>query len=351
MRAAPATTTCRVALYDDPVFREHDAGDGHPERAARLDAVRDGIRAAGLEQRLELAEPKMVAPSEVLRVHSEGHLDAVASTKGRTHRFDPDTQAGPRSFAAALLAAGAVVDAVERVLQGDLDRAFCAVRPPGHHAERDRAMGFCLFNNVAIAAARALERGLERVMIIDYDVHHGNGTQHIFEEESRVLYLSSHAAPFYPGTGSVAEVGRGEGRGFTVNLPMPQGCDDATYSRIYREVVEPIGREFAPELVLVSMGFDAHAADPLAGMRLTSRGFAELTDVCLEIARGSASGRAVFALEGGYDLEGIATSSAAVVRLLLGDPHDPVETGEDSLAAELIPAYQSHLGEFWQSLA
>jgi len=345
-----ALATPRVALYDDPLFREHDAGDGHPERAARLDAVRDGIRAAGLEPRLELAEPKIVAPSAVLRVHSEAHLDAVASTKGRTHRFDSDTRASPRSFAAALLAAGAVVDATERVLDGGLDRAFCAVRPPGHHAERDRAMGFCLFNNVAIAAAEALERGLERVMIIDYDVHHGNGTQHIFEEEPRVLYLSSHASPFYPGTGSVGEVGRGAGRGFTVNLPMPQGCGDATYSRVYREVVEPIGREFAPELVLVSMGFDPHVADPLAGMHLTTRGFAEVTDVCLAIAQGSASGRAVFALEGGYDLESIATSSAAVVGSLLGESHDPVEAGDDPLAAELIPAYKSHLGAFWQSL-
>ncbi len=315
-----------------------------------MDAVRRGIRAAGLEPRLELAEPRMVAPSEILRVHSEGHLDAVARTKGHTHRFDPDTRASPRSFAAALLAAGGVVDAVERVLDGDIDRAFCAVRPPGHHAERERVMGFCLFNNVAIAAGQALERGLERVMIIDYDVHHGNGTQHIFEEEPRVLYLSSHAAPFYPGTGSLAEVGRGQGRGFTVNLPMPQGCGDETYSRVYRDVVEPIGREFDPELVLVSVGFDAHVADPLAGMGLTARGFAEITDVCLEIAGGSASGRAVFALEGGYDLEGIATSSAAVVRLLLGDDHVPLDGAEDPAAAELIPAYKAHLAGFWTSL-
>src|SRR6185503_10689201 len=241
-----------VGLYDDPVFREHDAGAGHPERPARLDALRDGIRRAGHEARLHLLAPRRATREELLLVHAPGHVDEVAGTAGRTVRFDPDTQAGPRSHEAALFAAGAGVDAVDRVLAGELDRALCLVRPPGHHAEADRAMGFCLFNTVAVAAAHALARGISKVAIIDFDVHHGNGTQAIFYDDPRVLYVSSHLFPFYPGTGALGEIGAGPGRGFTVNLPMPPGMGDAEYARAYRDVVLPITRAFAPELVLVS---------------------------------------------------------------------------------------------------
>ncbi len=185
----------RVGLYDDPRFREHDAGPGHPERPERLDAVRRG--AAAFEARVEMLRPRAATAEELGRVHSEEHIGRIASTEGRLVRLDPDTQAGPRSYPAALLAAGAVVDAVDRVIEGRLDRAFCAVRPPGHHATTERAMGFCLFNNVAVGAAHALARGLRRVAIVDWDVHHGNGTQEIFRSEPRVLYLSSHAFPAY----------------------------------------------------------------------------------------------------------------------------------------------------------
>src|SRR5438477_8479193 len=239
---APEAGASRVLLYDDPIFREHDAGRGHPERPERVDAVRRGLRESGLEPRLRLMTPRDATRDELRRVHTEAHVDRVAATAGRTVRFDPDTQAGPRSHAAASKAAGAVVDAVERVLAGDAERAFCAVRPPGHHAEADRAMGFCLFNNVAVGAAHALARGVERVMVVDWDVHHGNGTQHVFYDDPRLLYLSSHEFPFYPGTGALDEVGEGRGRGFTVNLPMPAGLGDTEYARVYREYVEPVGR-------------------------------------------------------------------------------------------------------------
>jgi acetoin utilization deacetylase AcuC-like enzyme len=280
-------------------------------------------------------------------VHTEAHLARVAATAGRTVRFDPDTQAGPRTYAAALKAAGAVVDAVERLLGGEADRALCAVRPPGHHAEADRAMGFCYFNNVAVGAAHALARGLERVMVVDWDVHHGNGTQHMFYDEPRVLYLSSHEFPFYPGTGALDEVGEGRGRGFTVNLPMPAGMGDAEYARVYRQVVEPVGRAFDPQLLLVSAGFDPHAADPLAGMRVTERGFAELADVCLGIAAG---GRAVFVLEGGYDLEAIARSSAAVAGLLAGGTHERLAWPESGPIDRLVEAYREELAPYWPVL-
>ena len=341
----------RVLLYDDPIFREHDAGRGHPERPERLEAVRRGLRDAGLEGRLRSASPRDATPEELLRVHTEAHVARVAATAGRTVRFDADTQAGPRSYAAALKAAGATVEAVDRVLAGEADRAFCAVRPPGHHAEADRAMGFCLFNNVAVAARAAqVELGAERVGILDWDVHHGNGTQAMFYEEPRVLYLSSHEFPFYPGTGALDEVGDGRGEGFTVNLPMPAGLGDPEYARVYREIVEPIGHAFDPQLLLVSVGFDPYVNDPLAGMRVTERGFAEMAAVCLSIAAGAAASRAVFVLEGGYDLDGIARSAAAVVALLAGAAHAPLPWPPSGPMDRLLEAYRQVLGPFWPAL-
>jgi acetoin utilization deacetylase AcuC-like enzyme len=281
------------------------------------------------------------------RVHTAAHVEAVAATKGRTVRFDADTQAGPRSYAAALLAAGAACDAVDRILDGALDRALCVVRPPGHHAEADRAMGFCLFNNVAVAAAHALDRGLSRVLVIDFDVHHGNGTQHIFAADRRVLYVSSHAWPFYPGTGALQEAGEGDARGFTVNLPMPMGCGDGEYAHLYREIVVPIGRAFDPELVLVSAGFDAALGDPLARMRVTPAGYAELAAACLETASGAAGGRAVFVLEGGYDLDALSAGGASVAGQLLGDPRPPVTAACAPAFAALAASQRRFLATWW----
>jgi acetoin utilization deacetylase AcuC-like enzyme len=340
----------RVALYDDPLFREHDSGFGHPERPERLDALRRGVREAGLEQRLGLLAPRPATGAELLRVHTEEHVAHVAATRGRTVRFDPDTQAGPKSYEAALAAAGAVIDAIDRVLDGELDRAFCAVRPPGHHATADRAMGFCLFNNVAAAAAHAIHRGLKRVAIVDIDVHHGNGTQDIFWEDPRVLYVSSHAYPFYPGTGALDETGEGAGRGFTVNLPFPGGMGDGEYARVYGEIVEPIGKAFDPELVLVSCGFDAHRADPLAPMDLTAAGYAHLMAVCLGVAGGAAEGKVVVALEGGYLLEGIARAGAAVVSVLLGTAPKEVPPARGPRLDVLCAAYREELAPHWPVL-
>ncbi len=340
----------RVGLFDDPIFDEHDAGEGHPESPRRVEAVRQGLKDAGLEGELQLREPRPATREELLAVHSTHHVDLVAGTKGRTHRFDPDTQASPRSYEAALKAAGAVTGAVEEVLDGTLDRAFCIVRPPGHHATSDRAMGFCLFNSVAVAAARALELGLERVAVVDPDVHHGNGTQQIFWEDPRVLYVSSHQFPFYPGTGAVDEVGEGPGRGFTVNLPMPAGLGDADLSRAYREIVEPIGRAFDPQLVLVSAGFDAHEADPLGGMDVTDAGFGELMDVCVGMASGSGRGRVVAVLEGGYSRDGLAGGAAASVERLLERPSPPLSGTADARTDTLLAAYRKTQAPLWSVL-
>jgi acetoin utilization deacetylase AcuC-like enzyme len=337
----------RVGIYDSPVFREHDAGPGHPERPERLDAIREGIRAAGLDRRVKWREPREATAAELRRVHTAAHVARVAATEGRTVRFDPDTQAGPRSFAAALLAAGAACDAVDRVLDGALDRAFCLVRPPGHHAEAGRAMGFCLFNNVAVAAAHALDRGLARVAILDFDVHHGNGTQDIFAADPRVLYVSTHAWPFYPGTGALEETGDGDARGFTVNLPMAMGAGDGEFAYLYREVVAPIARAFDPELVLVSAGFDAWGGDPLAGMRLTAGGYAEIAASCLDAAGGAAKGRAVFVLEGGYDRRGLAAAGAAVTAQLLGDARPPAGPPPPAAFADLAARYRRFMAAYW----
>jgi acetoin utilization deacetylase AcuC-like enzyme len=340
----------RVGLHDDAVFGEHDAGAGHPERPERLDAVRRGLREGGLEEGLVRLAPRAATREELLRVHTDGHVDRLAAAAGRSVRFDPDTAAGPRSHAAALAAAGAVVDAVERVLDGSLDGAFCAVRPPGHHATPDRSMGFCLLNNVAIGAAAALARGLQRVAVIDFDVHHGNGTQEAFWRDPRVLFVSSHQFPYYPGTGALDEAGEGDGRGFTVNLPMPAGLGDGEYRRAYREIVEPIGRAFDPELVLVSAGFDIHRDDPLGGMGVTAAGFAELMDVCLSVASGAARGRLVAVLEGGYDLDGIAEATAAVVGRMLGRALPPLDAAPRPGFDGLLEAYRSAHAKHWPVL-
>jgi acetoin utilization deacetylase AcuC-like enzyme len=343
----------RVALYDDPVFREHDSGPGHPERPERLDFIRRALDEAGLLHRLVLLSPRPATAEELQRVHTPDHVRRIAGTAGRTVRFDPDTQAGPRSYEAALKAAGAVVDAVDRVLDGEIDRAFCLVRPPGHHAETATAMGFCFFNNVAVGAAQALARGLSRVMIVDFDVHHGNGTQEIFYAEPRVLYVSSHAYPFYPGTGALAEIGEGPGRGFNLNLPLPHGAGDQEYTRAYREIVEVVGRAFDPELVLVSAGFDAHEGDPLANMRLTRTGYAELTAVCLGVASGTARGRVVFVLEGGYGASGLAQAGTAVTEGLMNDAVKPAAAppAEPDDFDALLHLYRRQFQPFWPSLS
>jgi acetoin utilization deacetylase AcuC-like enzyme len=342
-----ADAAFRVAFYDDEIFREHDAGPGHPERAERLTAV--AAAAQPLRDRLTFPKPREATRAELERVHTAEHVARMAATDGKTVRLDPDTQAGPHSYRAALRAAGAALDAVDRILKGELDRAFCCVRPPGHHAEADRAMGFCLFNNVAVAAAHALAQGLQRVMVIDFDVHHGNGTQHIFESDPRVLYLSSHAFPFYPGTGGLDEVGTGKGRGFTVNLPMPAGSGDAEYARVYRDIVEPITRAFGPELLLVSAGFDPGQSDPISPMNVTPAGFAEIADACLAGVQSSARGRAIFALEGGYRLENLTGGTAACLRALLGEPHERIKSAAPRID-RLIEAYRKELVGFWPAL-
>jgi acetoin utilization deacetylase AcuC-like enzyme len=306
-----------TAIYYDPLFLAHDTGD-HPENKARLTAIVSALRAAPFAARLVWPSFHPISVTQAERIHAPAYLRRTeeAILKGRGS-LDPDTLVSPDSWSAALLAAGAVVDAVRRVTAGDFANAFCAVRPPGHHAERTHAMGFCLINNVAVAARYALdELGLARIAIVDFDVHHGNGVQNSFYEEPRVFYVSTHQWRHYPGTGYADETGAGEGIGTTLNLPMEAGAGDPQMVAAFAGIIGPTLKKYAPELILVSAGFDAHASDPLGGMTMTTDGFAAITNLLVDLAADLGHGRLVSTLEGGYDLTALAECVVAHVGAL-----------------------------------
>ncbi len=293
----------RVSLYQHPSYLEHDTGWGHPECPQRLSAINEGLDERGLRAKTIARDPGKATRDQLCLVHAYRYVDRILSLSGQHEQLDADTCVSPGSVEAALFAAGALIDGVDAVLEGTCDTAVCLVRPPGHHAERDRAMGFCLFNNVAVAAGHATAvRGLKRVLIFDPDVHHGNGTQHIFYDRPDVLYFSIHQWPFYPGTGDVGEIGTGEGTGYTVNVPLPAGMGDADYAYVGEKLLLPMIDEYRPELVLFSAGFDAHAQDPLAGMELSDEGYQGMYGAL--VGRLDTLGTPyAFALEGGYSLE------------------------------------------------
>ncbi len=307
----------RLGIVHHNIYRDHDPGPYHPENPARLAALEDVLAGPARGLYLEV-EPVAAREEDILRVHTPGHFQRVAATAGRDHAMlDPDTQTSPRSFEAAMMAAGGLIELVKKALAGEIEAGLALVRPPGHHAEADRSMGFCLFNNVAVAAARALEEeGLERVLIVDWDLHHGNGTQHSFEEDPRVLYFSTHQYPFYPGTGAAREVGRGRGRGMTVNVPLSMGHGDEEFVQIFERVLRPLARAYEPRLILVSAGFDTHFNDPLGSQKVTPKGYAAMTRSLQELAAGSIP--LVFTLEGGYNIQGQADSILAVMEQLAG---------------------------------
>ena len=313
-----------TAVVEDPRYREHRGPPGHPERPDRLDAVHAAI--AARESELERLDARAATPEEILRVHTRDHLALVEEAAARAPiHLDPDTFVSPSSYEVARLAAGASVELARQVVRGVFTRGLAAVRPPGHHAEAVRAMGFCLFNNVAIAArAMQAEEGLERVLILDWDVHHGNGTQHSFEEDASVLYASTHQFPYYPGTGDAIEAGRGEGEGATLNIPLPAGCGDAEYIGAFQRLLAPVVRGFRPEMVFVSCGFDAHADDPLAAMNVSGDGFRAMARIVRALADELCEGRLVLVLEGGYALSGLEEGTAAVLEELLAEEPEPL---------------------------
>lgn len=327
-------------------FAEHQTPPGHPEspqRAVVMDAVADEWRQRGGE----VVAPRDATHEQLARVHTAEYLRQIGETAGTAMALDPDTYTSPETYEIARLAAGAALDAVERVMDGSHSRSLVLVRPPGHHAERDRAMGFCVFNNVAVAAAHARTRGAARVAIVDYDVHHGNGTQHIFEKDPNVLYVSIHQYPYYPGTGAPTEVGEGDAIGRTVNVPLEVGATDTDYRLTFDEVVIPVVQEFKPDLVLVSAGFDAHERDPLGGMRLTTGAFSAMTLALRQVADQCCHGRVVAVTEGGYDMRALKDSLTAVVDALAAErsavPHWPVSRIPSSRGAAGVAAIKAAL--------
>lgn len=316
-------TTRRPTLFFTDITSDAHASEGHPERPARLHAILDHLDGTGLRARMAEVAAREATDTELQRVHPAGHLARVAATSARSGWFDADTYTTSASEGAARRAAGAVVQAVEAVLTGTAHNAFVAARPPGHHAEPEIAMGFCLYNSVAVGAAAALAAGLGRVAILDWDVHHGNGTQAIFEAEPRVFYASTHEYPYYPGTGHFSEVGTGEARGTTLNVPLPRGAGDVAITRAYREVILPALERFAPDLILVSSGWDAHRRDPLAGLEVSTAGYTEVAREVIEAAERLCGGRLVVALEGGYDEHALAWCAGSLVSLLLGEEPTP----------------------------
>ncbi len=333
-----------TAYLYSPVFLEHEQ-PGHPESPERLREILSVLDKTGILSRLVALEPTPATDAQITAVHAPEHLariqDVVA--RGGGH-LDPDTYTNARSLDAARLAAGAVVSAVDAVITGSMDNAFALVRPPGHHATHDRAMGFCLLNNVAIAARHALDaHRLERVLIVDYDVHHGNGTQDIFYRTSRVLYFSTHQYPHYPGTGHWKEIGEGEGSGFTVNVPFPPGVGDEGYQRAFDDLLYPLAERYRPQLILASVGFDAHWRDPLAMEDLSISGYVSLARTLVDIAREMCAGRMVFVLEGGYDLAVVSQGTAATFRALMGDREIPDPIGSSKRAESDVSEYIEQL--------
>jgi acetoin utilization deacetylase AcuC-like enzyme len=322
-----------VGLVYDPIYLEHDTGD-HVENRQRLVAAVSHLEETGTKQKLTMLSPRSASVEELETIHSAEYISYVESKAQKGGGWlDADTIICPRSYEVALYAAGGVLTAVEAVVNGEVDSAFALVRPPGHHAIADRAMGFCIFNNVAVAAKFALgKRDFSRVLIADFDVHHGNGTQDAFYADPRVLYFSTHEYPFYPGTGRIEETGTGEGTGTTVNFPMSAGWGDEEYLRAFKEVLVPIAHRFQPHLILVSVGLDPHWADPLAMMRVSVQGFAQMAMVLKNLADELCQGRLVFTLEGGYNLEVLAASIEAIFDVLLGNPEIDDRLGQASMA-------------------
>jgi acetoin utilization deacetylase AcuC-like enzyme len=308
----------KTAFIYSETYLKHDTGKSHPERKERLTAIVEHLNRTGLMEELIQVPIRLPTRQEIALVHPESYIDQLQrDIEGGATYLDPDTRVSPESYEVALQAVGGVLTAVDQVLQGQVHTAFCAVRPPGHHAEPNRAMGFCLFNNVAIAARYAQHTyNLEKILIIDWDVHHGNGTQDIFYEDPTVFYFSIHQYPWYPGTGGSEERGAGKGKGFTLNIPVPAGTGDQEYISVFNSILRKQALAYAPDLILISAGFDAHRDDPLSHTRVTTEGFRSLSEIVSQIAQEKCDSRIVSVLEGGYNLQALAESVEAHLRVL-----------------------------------
>ena len=312
-------------LVDDTRFDAHAPLGHHPERPERLLAARAGVRGAS-SAAFHPVTARSATDEELGRVHERRFIDALSKLRGESGHLDPDTYVSAQSVDVARLAAGSLVAMVDAMIDGPVGKGVALLRPPGHHARPAKAMGFCLLNNVAVAAAHARARGIRRVAVVDWDVHHGNGTQEMFWRDPSVLYLSTHQFPFYPGTGDLDEVGEGDGKGYTVNVPLAAGGDDAVYASAFERVLLPVLEAYAPELVLVSAGFDAAARDPLAQMELSPEAYGWMAHAIARVTDASSGGRMALVLEGGYDLVALESGMRSAVDGMLGAAA-PVEPG------------------------
>jgi len=335
-----------VGIVKDDIYLEHDTGASHPENADRLYAIYSMLERMD-QSGLVYVPARPASDEEIALNHAPSYVSMVRETSGKAQRWlDPDTVTSARSFEAARL--------IDARLSGLIDNGFALVRPPGHHAESHKAMGFCIFNNCAIGA-RYLQKkhGFDRIMIVDYDLHHGNGTQHSFYDDPTVLYVSTHQYPYYPGTGGYDEVGVGEGRGYTVNVPMAYGMTDADYAHVFTEIVAPLGRAFRPRIVLVSAGFDIHRDDPLGGMAVTERGFARITGLLMDMAEKVCEGKLVFVLEGGYNTAALARSVEAVLTELKGESVRSVDEKDERptrAIEEVVLKVKQAIRPYWGDL-
>ena len=344
-----------LAIIRDDRYLEHNPGDGHPESPNRLRVIHDLLDQEFVS--LPKIAPRLATEAELALVHDPFYIQTVANTEGRTHtQLDPDTGLSARSYEIARLAAGGLLQGVDALLNPrsairSPQSIFAFVRPPGHHAEPGHAMGFCLFNNVAIAAAYAKETyGLNRILIVDWDLHHGNGTQHAFYDDRSVLYFSSHQYPYYPGSGNFDQVGTGDGEGFTVNAPFPTGFGDVEYLSVYDRIVRPIALEYRPELVLVSAGFDPFFEDPLGGMQVTAGGFGALAGIIKDIADRTCSGKVLLALEGGYNPQGLRDGVRAVIQAMQRSEPLPALVHSTPAAERVIEKIVSIQRKYWKSI-
>ena len=347
-----------TGIVKDRRYLRHGSEFTHPETPQRLVSIYEMLENPDTAWKYIGIDARAATREELERVHLPCYIDTIAATAGQPmFMLDPDTVATAETYEVAKLAAGGTMNAIDSVISGEVDNAFALVRPPGHHAQPGTAAGFCIFNNIAIGARHAIARHkLERILIVDWDLHHGNGTQEIFYEDPRVLYFSTHQSPGYPGTGALTELGKGAGLGYTINVPLSTGADDAFYLRVFRDILSPVARAFEPQLILVSAGFDPYVGDPLGEMRVTPEGFACLTRVLLTLAEECCDGRLVAVLEGGYHIQGLTKCVRAVLQELLGETRvtEPVlcqlADGADERANRLINRVRENLEEYWPVL-
>lgn len=340
----------KTGILWDALFLKHDTGLTHPESKERLLSIRQGLQSYPHLKDLKQQSLRPATETELRLVHPVSYIRNIQRNTNKPFTYlDPDTVVCEASYEVAIHAVGGILQMIDSLMSGEIDNGFAFVRPPGHHAEPERAMGFCLFSNVALGAAYALKQfGMERILVVDFDVHHGNGTQKTFYHRQDVLFISTHQFPLFPGTGALSEIGSASGKGFTLNFPLPAGTGDTSYGLLFEKIILPIAKAYRPQLMLVSAGFDAHMEDPLAGMRVTPFGFTSIAHQLKMLADTVCQGKILLVLEGGYHLEGLQESVLRVLDQLCGHPGSVPVSGHSNLFEAILTNARTHFGDHWK---